>query len=186
MWLTFSVVLVENVFGKLTKEGYTVVVDCAVNAIRCNKKARCCWIMVGTHARMHVAFHVGATITVLDEILNQSLWHGNGLGESLFFEIANCIIVGVGNKVFNSGARACLLEQVHEFGAVPLDLVVAVDGAKGNFRKAFLRKGPVANAPNDFFATVAKGARMAKTKRAIWARGILSSCLAKGLFRPIS
>ena len=45
------VVLVENVFGKLTKEGYTVVVDCAVNAIRCNKKARCCWIMAGTRKK---------------------------------------------------------------------------------------------------------------------------------------
>ena len=109
------------------------------------------------HARMHVAFHGGAPIIVLDETLIASLGHGNGLGESLFFEIANGVIVGVGNKVFNSGARARLLEQVHEFGAVPLDLVVAVDGAKGNFRKAFFGKGAVANAPNDFFVTVAEG-----------------------------
>ena len=55
---------------------------------------------------------------VLDETVIV-LWHGNGLGQSLFFEIPNGVIVGLGNKLFNS-VRACLLEQVHEFGAVPL------------------------------------------------------------------
>ena len=71
----------------------------------------------------------------------------------------------------------------------PLDLVVAVDGAKGSFRKAFLRKGPAANAPNDFFATVAEGG-IVRQNGQDQARDMgprhFGQLLAKRLFRPIS
>jgi hypothetical protein len=69
--------------------------------------------------------HGRSTVVFFNEPAIPTLGHGDRLGKSLFLEIANGVIVGVGDKVFDACLSRSMLEQVHQLGAVSLDLLRA-------------------------------------------------------------
>mmetsp|Transcript_14708 Transcript_14708/g.42360 ORF Transcript_14708/g.42360 Transcript_14708/m.42360 type:complete len:207 (-) Transcript_14708:154-774(-) len=96
-----------------------------------------------------VALHDGPAVVVLDQAVVPSLGHGDGLGEALLLEVSDGVVVGVGDAVLQPLPDHLPLEEVHQLGAVSLDLLAGRHGAEGDLGEAHLRVGPVADPADD-------------------------------------
>lgn len=73
------------------------------------------------------------------------------LGEALFLEITNRIVVGIRQKVHDVACGLDVVFQVgHEMRTVSLDLLVRANGAKDNFGKLAAFEGSIGDAAHDF------------------------------------
>ena len=73
----------------------------------------------------HAALHNGAAFVVLDVAHPSRLFQCNFLGEALFLEVSNSVVVGVGEKVHDFGCGFDIVLQMrHEMGTIAFDLLV--------------------------------------------------------------
>ena len=69
----------------------------------------------------------------------------------MFAEIANGVIVGIGEEVLDlRGGFDVVFEVVHQMGAVAFDLLVRGDGAEDDFGEFTRVEGPVGDSADDF------------------------------------
>ena len=95
----------------------------------------------------HAALHDSAALVVLDVSHPTALLESDLLGEALLLEVANGVVVGVGQEVHDvGGGLDVVLQMRHEMGAVALDLLVRGDGAEDNLGELTLVEGAVCDA----------------------------------------
>ena len=69
----------------------------------------------------------------------------------MFAEIADGVVVGVGEEVLDlGGGFDVVFEVVHQVGAVAFDLLVGGDGAEDDFGEFARMEGPVGDSADDF------------------------------------
>ena len=95
------------------------------------------------------ALHEGAAVVVLDEAGPLLSRRRHVLGEALLFEVADRIVVGVGEKGQELLGLQLCLQVVHEVRSVALHLLVGSDGAERNLNEAVIVEGVEADAAHD-------------------------------------
>lgn len=104
-----------------------------------------------SNARQHGALHNRSALVIFNVSHPDVLGESDFLGEALFLEIANRIVVGICQEVHDVAGGLYIVFQVgHEMRAVSLDLLVGTDGAKDDFGKLAAFKGSVGDAADDF------------------------------------
>ena len=92
----------------------------------------------------HGALHDGAAFVVFDVAHPAGFVEGDFFGEALLFEVADGVVVGVGEEVLDGrGGFDVVFEVRHHVCAVAFDLLVRGDGAEDNFGKLAVREGAV-------------------------------------------
>ena len=90
------------------------------------------------------ALHDGAAFVVFDVAHPERLFEGDVFGEALLLEIADGVVVGVGEEVLNWGSGLDVVFQMaHEMCAVAFDLLLRVDGEEDDFSKGTRRERAV-------------------------------------------
>ena len=119
----------------------------------------------------HRALHNGTSLIILNISHPERFFKCDFLRKALLFEIPNCVVIRIGQKVHNGRCRFYIvlqqntsislytptlrirllvypyLEMRHQVRSVSLDLLVRRDGAKDNFSKTATIEWPVRNAP---------------------------------------
>jgi hypothetical protein len=115
----------------------------------------CAFLLLQKHAARlevadfgdHAALHDRAAFVVFDVAHPARLFERDFLGEALFLEVANGVVVGVGQEVHDLRGRFDIVFEVgHEMGAVAFDLLVRGDGAEDNLGELALVEGAVRDA----------------------------------------
>lgn len=82
-------------------------------------------------ARDHGALHDGAAFVVFDVAHPGGLVERDFFGEALLFEVADGVVVGVGEEMLDGGSGFDIVFEVgHEMRAVAFDLLVGGDGTE--------------------------------------------------------
>ena len=100
------------------------------------------------HVRDHGALHDGAPFVVLDVAHPQRLVEADVLGEALLLEVADGVVVRVGEEVLDLGRVGLdkVLEVGHHVRAVAFDLLVRGDGAEDDLGEVAVVEGAVGDA----------------------------------------
>lgn len=105
-----------------------------------------------SNLRHHGTLHDGAALVVLDVAHPSRLLKRDLLSKALFLEIANSVVVGVGEEVHDLGSGFDVVFEVgHEMRAVALDLLVRRDGTEDDFGELALVEGAVRNATTQIY-----------------------------------
>ena len=92
----------------------------------------------------HAALHDGATFVIFDVAHPARFREGDLLCEALLLEVADRVVVGVGEEVHDVACSFHVVFQVgHEVCAVTLDLLVRRDGAEDDFGELAAFEGTV-------------------------------------------
>lgn len=95
----------------------------------------------------HAALHNRAALVILDISHPTRLFECDLFRKALLFEVADGVVVGIGEEVHDARGGLDVVFQVrHEMGAVALDLLVGGDGAEDDLGELTLVKGAVCDA----------------------------------------
>lgn len=101
-------------------------------------------------AGQHGALHDGATLVIFDIAHPDRLLERDLLCKTLLLEIANSIIVGIGQKVHHgTSGFDIVFEMGHKVCTVALDLLVRRDGTEDDFSELAVPKRPEGDATHD-------------------------------------
>lgn len=104
-----------------------------------------------SNARQHGALHDGSALVIFDVSHPHVLGESDFLGEALFLEITNGIIVGIRQEVHDIACGLDVVFQVgHEMRTVSFDLLIGADGAKDDFGELTALEGSICDAAHDF------------------------------------
>jgi hypothetical protein len=100
------------------------------------------------------ALHHCAAVVIFNVTLPSALRHRGALGEALFSEVFDGIIVSVCEKVMQVDLLCVILQTIHESRAIPFDLLGSCDCKEHDFGKFLGVKGPEDAATKDHWPLI--------------------------------
>lgn len=102
----------------------------------------------------HGTLHDGAAFIIFDVAHPAWFLQCNLFCEALLFEIANGVVVGIGQEMFDGRRGFDVIFQVrHQMSAVAFHLLIRGDGAKDDLSKFTAVKWAVSDSPSDLLAS---------------------------------